>query len=159
MRDTRNHPTLPRDRLIALIPSRPEPVLVLEAAAAMGKSTLLTEIAKRSGQPVHIGETAPDVLAEARALWDIPPGANPQPLPERFVSGLARILIAKRPETVLPGLARAGTYGRSAVFATDDFLFTRDGARRALPRRHAGAGDGRDGRVAASRRAIRQHAR
>jgi len=126
MRDARQNPALPREGLIDLILSRPEPVVVLEAAAGMGKSMLLGAIARRTGLLVHVGEAAPDLGApDGRILWDIPPAAEPAPLPEQFVSGDRRIVIAKRNETVLPGLARAGAYGHSAVFATGDLLFTR----------------------------------
>jgi len=99
--------TLPRGALIEAILGRTERIVVLEAAAGMGKSTLLRDIAGRLGAAVHFGETAPEPSAAGkRVVWDIPPASKPQPLPEIFASGDGRIVIAKRRETVLPGLAR-----------------------------------------------------
>jgi hypothetical protein len=49
---------LPRDGLIDRILGRTEPVVVLDAAAGMGKSMLLAEISSRSRRPVHFGEDA-----------------------------------------------------------------------------------------------------
>ena len=116
--------TLPRDVLIEAVLGRTERIVVLEAAAGMGKSALLRDIAERLGTRVHFGETAPKPSAVGkRVVWDIPPASRPQPLPEIFASGDGRIVIAKRRETVLPGLARALAYGRAAVVGTGDLLF------------------------------------
>ena len=126
MRDVSTKPKIARTGLLDLIHSRPEPVVVLEAAAGMGKSTLLAKIAERSGSFVHFGGTAPDIQNDVPTLWDLPPDAEPEPLPERFVCGAARIVIAKRGETELPGLARARAYGNCATFGTGELLFKRD---------------------------------
>jgi DNA-binding CsgD family transcriptional regulator len=115
------HATLPRDRLIDRILGRPEKIVVLEAAAGMGKSALLREIAGRLGSPVHFGATAPDPAGEW-VVWDIPPASTPEPLPEAFTSGDGRIVIAKRRETDLRGLARALAYGRAFIFGASDLV-------------------------------------
>jgi hypothetical protein len=81
------HATLPRDGLIDRILARAEQIVVLEAAAGMGKSALLREIAGRVGSPVHFGATAPDPSAAGeRVVWDITPASTPEPLPEAFTS-------------------------------------------------------------------------
>jgi ATP/maltotriose-dependent transcriptional regulator MalT len=125
MLDVTRRPIIPRQALIDRILSRPEPVLVLEAPAGMGKSTLLAEIARQTGRTVHVGETPPAIDGDEQVLWDVPPGATPTPLPEHFASG-GRIIIAKRTGTVLPGLARAAAYGYTAMIRPDELLFTRD---------------------------------
>jgi DNA-binding CsgD family transcriptional regulator len=125
MLDTPKKPAVPRDRLVEMILACPEPVVVLEAPAGMGKSVLLAEIARRTGWPLHVGATAPALpIAGAQMLWDIPPGTEPETLPERFVSGAAGIIVAKRADAPLPGLARASTYGHARIIATDELLFT-----------------------------------
>jgi hypothetical protein len=119
------HPKLPRDGLIDLVLGRPQQVIVLEAAAGMGKSGLLREIAERVGTTVHFGAAAPDASATGKCVvWDIPPASTPEPLPEAFTSGNGRIILAKRRETGLPGLARALAYGRASVIATTDLMFS-----------------------------------
>ena len=87
---------LPRRRLVERILARPEPVIVLEATAGSGKSTILAELASRLGVTVHRGEALP-ANGDGTVLWDIPPGASPQALPERFLAGAGRIVVAKRP--------------------------------------------------------------
>ncbi|WP_448956488.1 response regulator transcription factor [Labrys neptuniae] len=119
--------TLPRDALIARVLASSAPVIVIEASAGMGKSMLLRQIARRLGQPIHIGETAPGLSEPGTIiLWDIPPGSRPAALPEPFLLGDGRIILAKRPETELPSLVRARAYGHSSVLATQDLLFTSD---------------------------------
>ena len=89
----------------------------------MGKSALLREIAGRVGAPVHFGATAPHPSAAGdRVVWDIPPASTPDALPEAFTSGDGRIVIAKRREADLPGLARALAYGRAFIFGASDLV-------------------------------------
>lgn len=126
-RDTRGRNLLPRRRLVEFILGRPEPVVVLDAAAGTGKSILLAEIAGRLGTVVHAADTAPeDAAPEETVLWDIQAAARPQGLPERFLSRKGRIVIAKRPETPLPGLTRATAYGHVFSLGTRDLLFTQN---------------------------------
>jgi len=115
-----------RPRLRAAILDRTEPVVVLEGPAGMGKSTLLVQIARINGLRVHRSASPPQVEAGELVLWDLSPGEHAGPLPDVFVSGGARVIIAKRPETDIPGLARAGVYRRMFVFGIADLLFGRE---------------------------------
>ncbi len=124
-RDIVGRTLLPRRRLADLVLGRPEPVIVLEAAAGSGKSTILAELASHLGVTVNRGEALP-VNGDGTVLWDIPPGASPQALPERFLAGAGRIVVAKRPETCLPGLARAVAYEQAFRLGTQDLLFDQD---------------------------------
>ncbi|MDO8359947.1 MAG: LuxR C-terminal-related transcriptional regulator [Devosia sp.] len=117
----------PRERLIELILGRDEPIIVIETPAGAGKSTLLRQLARRLETIVHMGGRPPAPGdAETLVLWDITPGTTPGRLPELFVAGAGKIVIAKRPEPELPGLARARTYGRVFTLRTGDLLFSRD---------------------------------
>ena len=127
---------LQRAELIARVLERSEPIVVIEAAAGMGKSTLLRQIASRLNLPVRIEAAAPEPTQPGRAvLWDIPPGVHPLALPEAFVAGHSRLIVAKRPETALPGLARAVIYGRAFVLDTADLMFGADELGSELPPR------------------------
>jgi DNA-binding CsgD family transcriptional regulator len=99
-----------RERLIARILARPEPLIVLEAPAGMGKSVLLRQIAETTGSVVHVSHSPP-ALGRTLALWDIPPYGNPAPLPEDLFSGEGRLIVAKRPGIELAGMTRAFAYG------------------------------------------------
>src|SRR5262245_55479717 len=122
-----------RRGLVQTVLERPESLIVIDAAAATGKSTLLRQIAARSGAVLHVGAGAPPQSGRM-VLWDIPPGSEPAPLPEAYIHGGGRIVIAKRRETNVPGLSRAMLYGRAARFRTPDLLLTREELTR-----HAGA--------------------
>lgn len=121
----RNGRMLARGGLVNLVLERPEPIIVLEAAAGMGKSTLLAQIARHIGASVSVAPKAPEAGPEAMVLWDIPPGIEPEGLPEQFVAGAKRIAIAKRPQTSLPGLLRASAYGKVFTLHNQDLLFSR----------------------------------
>jgi DNA-binding CsgD family transcriptional regulator len=108
-----------RARLVERLIARPEPVVVVEAAAGMGKSALLAEIADRLGLAAS---HQPPLQGEAVALWDIPPHGEPPPLPEPCVSGRQRVIIAKRPGQTLPGLGRAIAYGRAFRLPPEELL-------------------------------------
>ncbi len=96
---------------------------MLEAPAGMGKSSLLAELADRTGTAIHESASTPTLpTANELVVWDIPPHSKPQPLPEMFISGHGRIVIAKREETILPGLSRARAYGKAYVFKAADLL-------------------------------------
>lgn len=114
-----------------------EPVVLLDAPAGMGKSTLLAQLAAELGLPVHRSPDAPPATGAALTLWDIPPHSTPAPLPEAFASGTSRIIVAKRPDTPLPGLDRARVYGHVRKVGTPDLLFTRDELSEAMPARLA----------------------
>jgi ATP/maltotriose-dependent transcriptional regulator MalT len=114
-----------------------EPVVLLEAPAGMGKSVLLAQLAEELGTRVHRSASAPADTELPVTLWDIPPGSASPPLPEAFVSGERRIIIAKRPETLLPSLDRAAVYGHVRRLGVSDLLIGRDELRQAMPARTA----------------------
>ncbi|CAN7679776.1 helix-turn-helix transcriptional regulator [Rhizobium sp. LjRoot254] len=116
-----------RERLIARILARPEPLVMLEAPAGMGKSVLLRQIAEATGSVVHISHSPP-TLGEGIALWDIPPYGNPAPLPESLFSGEGRIVVAKRPGVDLAGMTRAFAYGFGARIEAQELLLDEDEA-------------------------------
>lgn len=103
-----DHPRLSRARLVARVLDAPAHIILVEAPAGMGKSWLLADLAAVPGL----------------RLWDIAPGAVLEPLEEPPEG--ARLVIAKRPDTAVPGLARAEIYGRVARIAADELFFTRD---------------------------------
>ncbi|MEK1892167.1 MAG: LuxR C-terminal-related transcriptional regulator [Rhizobium sp.] len=114
-----------RPGVVNVLLTRSEHVVVLDAPAGMGKSTALAEIASFFGVGIHRATTAPAGAAAGRVfVWDIPPYAEAEPLPEIFVSGEARVFIAKRPGTLLPGLSRALAYGKAYVFKLKALLLT-----------------------------------
>jgi DNA-binding CsgD family transcriptional regulator len=105
---------LNRVALLARIRADPAPVIVIEAPAGMGKSWLLADLA----------DDCP-VARDARpfagaAYWDVPHVALTGDLPDH------RLVLAKRPETAIPGLARAEVFGRVSRYGTADLLFTAD---------------------------------
>ena len=122
-----------RERLIEHVLARPEPVVVLEAPAGMGKSVLLRQIAERTGATLHVGPESPDGKGEL-VLWDIPPYGRPMPLPEGLFGAGKRIIIAKRPGVELAGLIRAFAYGQATRIEARDLLLDRDEAVRAFGR-------------------------
>ncbi|UVC12036.1 LuxR family transcriptional regulator [Rhizobium sp. TH2] len=107
--------------------AQPEPLIVLEAPAGMGKSVLLRQIAETTGSVVHISHLPP-VLGQALALWDIPPYGNPAPLPENLFSGEGRLIVAKRPGVELAGMTRAFAYGFGARIGAQELLLDEDEA-------------------------------
>lgn len=118
---------LPREALLARLRARPEPIVLIEAPAGTGKSVVLRQLARALRQPVWLDAVAPPPdKGGAIILWDLPPGATPEPLPECFIAGAHRLILAKRPETHLPGLDRAVVYGRAHVLGTEALLFTEE---------------------------------
>ena len=114
-----------RQRLLSRVLSAPEAVIVLEAPAGMGKSVLLHQIAEAAGAGLHAGLTPPSPDAGI-VLWDIPPYGHPGPLADDLLVPGAKIVIAKRPGTELPGLSRAEAYGHALRIGARDLLLDRD---------------------------------
>ncbi|MCC5973776.1 MAG: LuxR family transcriptional regulator [Rubellimicrobium sp.] len=144
-------PRLSRAALIARIARDPASVIVIEAPAGTGKSWLLRDIA--AGAAIW---TAAGTPTQGHAVWDIPAVAQSDALPDRP----GRIVLAKRPETAVPGLARAEVYGRVSRYRGDDLLFSPSEIGPAL---HAATGGwaclipaaaGRDRAMAAADRAM-----
>jgi DNA-binding CsgD family transcriptional regulator len=120
----------PRSALVARILSSPVSLVVLDAGAGMGKSTLLAQLAAKTGSSVQIGPKAP-LADQSLILWDIPAGCRPDPMPQTWLQGAGvghgvGLIIAKRPATTLPGLPRAVLYGLARVLGTSDLLFTEE---------------------------------
>lgn len=130
-------PRIDRARKRHELLAAPETVLLLEAPAGMGKSVLLTQLAEQLGTSVHRSASAPRENGSAITLWDIPPGSTPAPLPEAFLCGDRRIIVAKRPETVLPSLDRATVYGHVRRVGIADLLIGRDELRQTMSTRLA----------------------
>ncbi|WP_244481309.1 LuxR family transcriptional regulator [Rhizobium sp. Leaf371] len=61
---------------------------------------------------------------KAPILWDIPPYTTPLAIPEAYISGTHRVIIAKRPDTVLPGQARALAYGQATFIGSDGLMLS-----------------------------------
>jgi DNA-binding CsgD family transcriptional regulator len=127
-----------RSALIERILNEEAPVVVLDAPAGMGKSTLLSQIAARLGNAIHVSSAPPPASSEALVLWDVPPYAGPIALPECFVAGQKRIIIAKRSGTSLAGLARALTYRRAFSLEPEALLLTEPEAVEAFGAERAG---------------------
>lgn len=118
---------LVRHRLLTRLLTCSEPVALLDAPAGMGKSVLLAQLAEHFGVTVHVSASAPSPAPGGTiVLWDVPAGPDAEPLPEAFLTAGARIVIAKRPQTELPGLARALLYGKVLSLGASDLLFSRD---------------------------------
>jgi DNA-binding CsgD family transcriptional regulator len=112
--------------LIAAILRRPEPIMVLAAAAGMGKSTLLRIFSANKNVRFFTGLRPPDPPNRgAMALWDIPLDGDPFPLTDFHLHSEGRLVIAKRPEQRLQGLERAVAYG-AAVMIDDEALCLRE---------------------------------
>ena len=119
------HDLFDRSVLLAELLSRPEPIVVLDAPAGMGKSCLLYHVARHFGVEIERGAgLSVDVKPGAILVWDIPPYAKPEPLADAFAAGAARIFIAKRPDLVLSGLSRALVYGNAHVIDPNSLLLS-----------------------------------
>jgi DNA-binding CsgD family transcriptional regulator len=127
-----------RSALIERILNEEAPVVVLDAPAGMGKSTLHNQIAARLGKSIHVSQAPPPASSETLVLWDIPPSAGPIALPECFVAGQQRIIIAKRSGTSLSGLARALTYRRAFSLEPEALLLSEQEAVEAFGAERAG---------------------
>ena len=115
-----------RRQVIAKILDAPHEVVLVEAAAGMGKSVLLQQIADRTGALVHHGAAPPERGADAAlVLWDLPAQASlaglpdPAALPEKLV-------IALRPEQAGRAIMRRVFYGTALRIDGADLLLTAD---------------------------------
>lgn len=116
---------VPRAALVAAVLADPAPILVIEAPAGTGKSWLMQDLATALSAPLCTDVSATGIAAGTSAapviLWDIPAVPLSGPVPE---SG--RMILAKRPETAVPGLARAEVYGRVIRLPAEALLFEPD---------------------------------
>jgi hypothetical protein len=114
------------ESLIAAILRRAEPIVVLAAAAGMGKSTLLRIFSNDNDVRLHTGLRSPDPPDRgATALWDIPLDGDPFPLTDFHLRSEGRLVIAKHPEQHLQGLERA-LASCAAVMIGDEALCLRE---------------------------------
>lgn len=111
-----------RPRLEQRILDAAEPIVLIEGPAGLGKSVLLRQLADRLGLSVCRGQ-APTGDG-ALVLWDLDTAATGLRLPERFVDGEQRLVVARRPGQELPGLARAVAYGRVLTIGEADLRLT-----------------------------------
>ncbi|OBZ94842.1 regulator [Pararhizobium polonicum] len=116
-----------RPRIIENLLADETPVTVLNAPAGMGKSCILQLLARHFATDVTFSTAAPEPTgASAPVLWDIPPYGTPAPIPDGFLAGQGRLIIAKRPDVVLPGLSRALAYRHARVIDTEALLMSPD---------------------------------
>jgi ATP/maltotriose-dependent transcriptional regulator MalT len=99
-----------RARIVELVVAQTAPVVVIEAPAGMGKSWLLDDLVA--------------VAPEGLRIIDVPNVALAPALPERLPG--ERLVLAKRPATAVPGLARAEVYGEVVRIEADALFFTRE---------------------------------
>ena len=117
-----------REILVRAIRERPEQIVVLEAAAGMGKSVLLGQVARHlDAEVVFDRSIAP---ASGTVLWDLGTRIDAAPLDEAFVSGGHRLVVAKRPECAIPGLSRAYAYRTAFRLDPASLLFSTEDLRR-----------------------------
>ena len=96
------------------------PIVLIEAPAGTGKSWLMAGLAAMLDADVCRSQTCPEGRL---CLWDVPDCGQSGPLPDDFTPG-ARLILAKRLHTAVPGLARADVYGRVTRIPADALLLT-----------------------------------
>ncbi|MCM5558905.1 LuxR C-terminal-related transcriptional regulator [Pleomorphomonas sp. JP5] len=110
-------------RLLDLIEARDEPLILIEAAAGMGKSRLLADLAAARNVSVSHGPRPPEATGRL-GLWDVPSGSSIERLAD--VAGIGKLVLAKRPETRLPGLDRLAAFGAVYVLPDAALLYEPD---------------------------------
>ncbi|MDO5706241.1 MAG: hypothetical protein Q4G49_14415, partial [Paracoccus sp. (in: a-proteobacteria)] len=111
-----------RRRLIGRVLDAASPITLIEAPAGCGKSWILAALAQFAGIAVHDDVTPPKTAR--LMLWDMDRTRAVPALPD--LPPDHRLVIACRPGTMIPGLARMGMYGRLLHITADDLLFTAD---------------------------------
>ena len=107
-----------RAALCRRILASPAAVVILEAPAGMGKTMLLQALARDLGDlPVATG---PRPEACQLLLWDVPIAGGVLP------QGGGRVILARRPDSPVAGLARRRVYGHAETFGTADLAFALD---------------------------------
>ena len=107
---------IPRTKLLSTILGRSEPIVLVQAPAGMGKTTLLRQIADAENIDIHSAGSPPLIGSQSRlVLWDIPPGVECHGLPEIYLDGRKRLVLAVRSGRQIPGLHRARAYGRAFI--------------------------------------------
>ncbi|WDZ81438.1 LuxR C-terminal-related transcriptional regulator (plasmid) [Ensifer adhaerens] len=116
-----------RHGLLQRIESAHEPVVVVDAVAGMGKSVLVSQLASRLGTNVWRSDLPPSHDGPPDAvIWDVPPASVKIELDGDFLGSDRRIVIAKRPQTLIRGLNRAIVYGRVLRLDERDLCYSVD---------------------------------
>ncbi|MCC7320901.1 MAG: LuxR family transcriptional regulator [Rubellimicrobium sp.] len=110
-------PFIARCRLVARILAADRPLVVIEAPAGTGKTWLLRELAAAAP---GLGGVADGASPPASGLWDVPVSGATGPL--EVPRAGQRLILARRPDSGIPGLARARVYGAVLDIGTDDLL-------------------------------------
>eukprot|EP01031_Cornospumella_fuschlensis_P017060 gene17060-20867_t len=116
-----------RDGLLRRIVMAAEPIVVLDAVAGMGKSTLLSQLASHLQCRIWRSARSPgeDDFCDGVLLWDLPPDTLEAEIPAIWRDEGRRVVIAKRPYTRLLGLDRAIAYGKALCLGAQDLCFSR----------------------------------
>ncbi|NRP22286.1 Transcriptional regulatory protein DegU [Ensifer adhaerens] len=116
-----------RDGLLRRIVMAAEPIVVLDAVAGMGKSTLLSQLASHLQCRIWRSARSPgeDDFCDGVLLWDLPPDTLEAEIPAIWRDEGRRVVIAKRPYTRLRGLDRAIAYGKALFLGAQDLCFSR----------------------------------
>ncbi|MBS1164312.1 MAG: two-component regulator [Proteobacteria bacterium] len=109
------------ERLLGLLGDRPEPVVVIEALAGMGKSRLLDNL--KTASETSAKGASPDKRAGS-LFWDVPSEGPFDRLD--IVTPSSRLTLAKRPHVQLPGLDRLFAFGQAYRLAEEALLYQTD---------------------------------
>lgn len=127
------HVRIGRSALVSRILGCETPIVVIEAPAGTGKSWLMEDLSRRLGLAVSCELHCPNGPV---CLWDVPDCGQSGPLPADLPS-TCRLIIAKRPDTAIPGLARADVYGKVSRIPAESLLFSLDDLTTVYPRSKA----------------------
>ena len=97
-----------RRRLEDLVLDAAEPIVLIEGAAGLGKSVLLRQLADRLGLAITRGD-APAGEGPL-VLWDLDNATAAVRLPEPFIEGEQRLVVARRPGQRFLALPRDVAY-------------------------------------------------
>lgn len=111
---------LPRPALCRRVLASRAAVVVLEAPAGMGKTVLMQALARELGHLPIATDARPAMPAEGVLLWDVPITGGALPQAE------GRVILARRPDSPVEGLARRRVYGHAESFGTTDLTFDLD---------------------------------
>lgn len=107
-----------RPRLLQLVLSRPEPLILIEAPAGWGKSVLLRQIAD------HVAADPP--AGPVIHFRDMGRAQTGDPISDEVVDGRQRLIVARRPGVRLEGETRAAIYGRVWRLGEGELRLTRE---------------------------------
>ena len=117
-------PGIDRAALVAALVADPAALVVIEAPAGTGKSWVLAALARALGREVWRGVDLPETVD--LLIWDVPAVSLSSALPSDLAARGGRVILAKRPETAIPGLARARVYGQVSQHGAAGLMFGLD---------------------------------